>query len=88
MENLLSSLKNEIQDYIEIINKDNYANSYEGLISIIEKYKNKGATKNQVAKIITQELNSSNLDDPKEEVLIEISNRIHGFCTSTRAIKW
>lgn len=88
MENLVSLFKHEVQNYIKTINKDNFFNSYEGLISIVEIYKNKGLKKDDVDKVITEEINSIDLDEYREDVLMEISNRIHGFCTSTRAIKW
>jgi hypothetical protein len=88
MEDLLLQFKNEVQSYLKTINEDNFSNSYEGLIYIIEKYKKQGLKKDPVAKIITTEINSIDIDEYKEDVLMEISNRIHGFCTSTRAIKW
>ena len=88
MDELITSFKDKIQNYLIAINKENFYNSYEGMICLIENYKEKGLTKDSVSAIITEELNMPNLDQYKEEVLFEVSNRIHGFCTSTRAIKW
>ena len=88
MDELITSFKDKIQNYLITINKENFYNSYEGMIYLIENYKEKGLTKDSVSGIITEELNMPNLDQYKEEVLLEVSNRIHGFCTSTRAIKW
>jgi len=88
MDELITSFKDKIQNYIITINKENFYNSYEGMIYLIENYKEKGLAKDSVSAIITEQLNMPNLDQYKEEVLLEVSNRIHGFCTSTRAIKW
>lgn len=76
-----------MEKYLETVNEDNFSKSYDGLVRIIEEFKTRGLLKHDVQKILVQ-IDDQGLDQYQEEVIIEIGNRIVGFCTPGKEINW
>jgi hypothetical protein len=87
MDSLQVKLKNDTLNFLKDVNKDNFTKKYGGCIDIVIKYKDEGITKDEVMKIII-EIMDMNIDMYQEEILVEVGNRVEGFCSPGKEIKW
>lgn len=87
MDSLKINFKNETLNFLKDINKDNFSKSYGALIEIIIKYKEKGISKNDVIQAII-EIMDMDINIYQDEILVEVSNRLEGFCTPGKEIDW
>jgi hypothetical protein len=79
--------KDSVIEYLSDINSRNFENRYEGLIDIVLNYKEQGISKQDAIDVIC-ELGDTDLNSGQDEILLEISCRIEGFCTKGKEITW
>ena len=87
MDTLRNEFKISVLNYLDNVNYNNFGKSYDGLVSIIHSYKERNLSKNDVIQVIV-EIAGMELDENKEEVIGEISSRLHGFCSPSLEIDW
>jgi hypothetical protein len=87
MHNSQTKLKDELLQYLEGVNKSNFTKKYDGIIDIVLKYRDIGMTKQEVLVVVDQ-LGYIEMDDYKEDVFLELSNCLYGYCASSKDIEW
>jgi hypothetical protein len=87
MDSLELEFKNEVIIYLEYVNKENFHLCYDGLVSIIYKFKELGLSKDAVKNAISQ-ICQMPLSDWQDEVVMEISNILHDYCSPNHKINW
>ena len=87
MESLQTKLKHELIQYLEAVDRGNFSWKYDGIIDVVLKYRDLGITKNDVL-IVINDLGTIQMDDYKEDVFLELSNRLYGYCSSINYIDW
>jgi hypothetical protein len=87
MKTLKQKFNDSVIEYLSDINSQNFENRYQGLIDIVLNYQKQGISKQDASETIL-ELGRTDLNSGQDEILLEISCRIDGFCTSGKEIKW
>lgn len=78
-----------IHDYLEKVTEDNFSSMYDGLKAIILDYNRQGMGRKAIYAAIDvyyKEFGDS-MSDWQDEVFLEISNCIHGYCPPFKNIK-
>jgi len=87
MDRLQTKLKDELIQYLDEVVKNNFKDKYDGIIDIVLKYRDLGMTKDEVL-IVINDVGQIEMDDYKEDVFLELSNRLYGYCTPSNYINW
>lgn len=87
MDRLQTKLKDELIQYLDKVVKNNFTDKYDGIIDIVLKYRDLGMTKDEVL-IVINDIGQIEMDDYKEDVFLELSNRLYGYCPPSRDIDW
>lgn len=87
MDRLQTKLKDELIQYLDKVVKNNFTDKYDGIIDIVLKYRDLGMTKDEVL-IVINDVGQIEMDDYKEDVFLELSNRLYGYCPPSRDIDW
>lgn len=81
-----NELRNEVLYFLNFVNKDNFWRKYDELACIVLSYKDR-LSKLKAYELIC-EICSMDLDENQEEVVIEIGNRLGGYCPLGLEIDW
>jgi hypothetical protein len=87
MNSLREKFKESAMGYINDITNDNYEGRYNGFIEIVLRYKAQGISRKDVIEVIC-EIGNTDINTGQDEILIEVSNRLEGFCTRGNEIYW
>lgn len=80
-------LELEFDLFFEQIDKTNFYLKYDQFINLVMGYKDI-FNREQILTCFYVYGKSSNLTEPQEEVLLEIANRISGYCSPISMIHW
>jgi hypothetical protein len=78
--------RKEILTFLLSVTKSNFWSKYDELASIVISYKEE-ITIDEMDKLMLEILKTS-LDENQNEVVLEIANRIEGYCPLGREIYW
>ncbi|MFA7379292.1 MAG: hypothetical protein WC150_02445 [Bacteroidia bacterium] len=79
MNDLKLKFKDIAAEYLNMVNKENFENMYEGFVLIIYQFKNDGISKNDIGDAVL-EIMRITPDRYKREILQEMLNRLYGNC--------
>lgn len=85
---ILEELEQEIMTYIGIIHRENFSKKYDGLVDILLSFRHRGVKKEEVESVLTAICDKDGLDEYQEEVIIEVANRLIGYCRPSARIDW
>ena len=80
--------KKEFKVLLHEINSDNFSKSYDDLLDVIIKYKEKGLNRDTAINILSEIDSEVDMNDYQEDVFLEISSRVEGFSSATNNINW
>ncbi|WP_298892465.1 hypothetical protein [uncultured Psychroserpens sp.] len=80
-------LNNKIKSFLTKVTVDNYYTLYDEFKILLEKYKS-NFTKPEILELLFDYVQNNNLEEYQEEVIIEIENRIFGYCSPDDNIIW
>jgi GNAT superfamily N-acetyltransferase len=71
-----------VRNYLDTVNRDNFSEKYDGLVYIVKEYNKKGLGKKTIEFALYNYYRGfgDSLNTCREEVLLEICNRVGGFC--------
>lgn len=84
----IEELKKEIEVFLETVNKNNFYKSYDPLISILLRYKPHIPDKNEVIRLLSDISENDKIDENQDEVILEVSCCLSGWCSPSKEINW
>lgn len=83
----ISLLKSKVKEYLKGITQDNFHQSYDGLIEILEQFR--GLMSKEELRMVLKEIdNEIEMDQYQEDVFLEVSSRLEGFSSDRDRIEW
>ena len=83
----LSSFENQICSLLKKASERNFNEINEEIVSLILSFRSK-LSKSDVKKIIFSFSRKEDWNDYQDEILVDIDNRLNGFCTPNRDLDW
>jgi hypothetical protein len=83
----IKKLRAEVLEFLLSVNKDNFGLKYDELVAIVVSYKGE-IDKDIADKLLSEIYQTEDLDEYQKEVVMEICNRLIGYCSPTYDIDW
>jgi hypothetical protein len=84
---VVEKLKDDVRHYLPGVTIETTGESYDGLVQILLKYKGQISEK-EINSVFISIIIENNLSNIQEDVLLDASNRLFGFCEPSRRIDW